>query len=686
MITLKKLSIQGEAESKKFSGEIQFQNGLQIFSAKNGYGKSSISSGIAWCLGLDPIFVSRTNDSSMLPEALRTKIKVGPTEEKNVTHCAITLQIARPTGETMEITRSTNPDPDKAGLPSVLIQGDGKPDESRKLRLGWGSVKDETAGFQNVLLNFIGLRTHELMTFQSKESLVYFENIAPLFFIDQLEGWSNIQAQQVTKYGLLQIYEAAIESLLGLDDLLKRRFHLQRAEHTKSILRAEIKSIFDRINKFFLAAGDNFSLSIGNSKIHEIAEEYNGFSVEKFLNEKINWNYVGEKTHLAKLITDLRAKLGAPDVPEEHRAFATEVSARVIGLQRELHEKRELLSKLTGQIKSQEALLHTIEHREHSAHDLLKLKRDGVGFPKELACPTCQKTIEPQHFNLISQDVASVEMYISALRKERALLSQNIHNTRIEVARTEQWMTDAQQLLRAKESALGAINSTISGQRQAIVNVAAKLSEAERRAEKLDSLKAEIDEVQKLFSDWQRRASDFGKVETEGLGQRPDAVHKFENLFRKHLFILKHSAVSAVEADAKVHLDEHYTPLYEGRRLRTMGSASDQARLVLAYTSALMLVAKDAGKAENHPGFILYDEPYQQNPDEPHKKHLIEFFKYLSTALGGHQVVIFTSLTAEEQKPLSDAGVRVINLPGEHFLSPVTQVPENKSAENAKAK
>lgn len=669
MITLKKLSIQGEAETRQFSGEIQFQKGLQIFSAKNGYGKSSISSGIAWCLGLDPIFVSRINDSSMLPEALRTKIRLSPTEEKNVTRCAITLQLVRPTGESMEITRSTNPD--EAGLPSILIRGDGKPDESRKLKLGWGSAKDETAGFQNVLLNFIGLRTHELMTSQSKESLIYFENIASLFFIDQLEGWSNIQAQQVTKYGLLQIHEAAVESLLGLDDLLKRRLQLQRAEYTKSILRAEIRSIFDRINKFFLAAGDRFSLSIGNSKVQEIAEEYQGFSVEKILSEKINWNYVGEKTHLAKVMSDLRAKLGAPDVPEEHRAFATEVSARVIGLQRELHEKREILSRLTGQIKSQEALLHTIQHREHSAHDLLKLKRDGVGFPKELACPTCQKTIEPQSFNLISQDVASVEMYVSALNRERILLSQNIHNTRIEVARTEQWMADAQQILRTKESELSAINSTISGQRQAIVNVSAKLSEAERKAEKLDSLKAEIDDVQKMFSDWHRRASDFGRVETEGLGARPEAVNKFENLFRKHLFILKHSAVSAVEPDAKVHFDEHYTPLYDGRRLRTMGSASDQARLVLAYTAALMLIAKGAGKQENHPGFILYDEPYQQNPDELHKKHLIEFFKYLSSELGEHQVIIFTSFTAEEQKPLSDAGVRVINLPGEHFLMPV---------------
>ena len=44
---------------------------------------------------------------------------------------------------------------------------------------------------------------------------MYLENLVPSFYIDQTEGWADIQAQQIGRYGQLEIKEIAVEYLLG---------------------------------------------------------------------------------------------------------------------------------------------------------------------------------------------------------------------------------------------------------------------------------------------------------------------------------------------------------------------------------------------------------------------------------------------------------------------------------------
>jgi hypothetical protein len=71
----------------------------------------------------------------------------------------------------------------------------------------------------------------------------------------------------------------------------------------------------------------------------------------------------------------------------------------------------------------------------------------------------------------------------------------------------------------------------------------------------------------------------------------------------------------------------------------------------------------------NHPGFIVLDEPYQQNPDDFHKLHLAEFFKYFSKAIGKRQAIIFTSLPSDERDELKATQVNISEISGEHFLN-----------------
>jgi hypothetical protein len=132
-----------------------------------------------------------------------------------------------------------------------------------------------------------------------------------------------------------------------------------------------------------------------------------------------------------------------------------------------------------------------------------------------------------------------------------------------------------------------------------------------------------------------------------------------------YLLALGHSAVKPQTADA-VSLDEQYVPFMNGRRVRSLGSASDQARLVAAYSLALAAASREL--IGNHPGFVVLDEPLQQNPDPKHRELFVNFLTEQLAQQSQFQTLIFTSLFDPEIERLRASGTAVIMPPGEHFL------------------
>lgn len=115
-----------------------------------------------------------------------------------------------------------------------------------------------------------------------------------------------------------------------------------------------------------------------------------------------------------------------------------------------------------------------------------------------------------------------------------------------------------------------------------------------------------------------------------------------------------------------MYLDEHYVPYLDSRRLRSLGSASDQSRLVAAYCLALAASAQDVDGL--HPGVVILDEPLQQNPDEEHRKLFLAFLSKQLARQAKFQTIIFTGLREEEIRTLREQGTNVVTPPGEHFL------------------
>jgi hypothetical protein len=149
-------------------------------------------------------------------------------------------------------------------------------------------------------------------------------------------------------------------------------------------------------------------------------------------------------------------------------------------------------------------------------------------------------------------------------------------------------------------------------------------------------------------------------------------ITRFVKEIRLLLKALGHSAI-LVQPKAELHFDEHYTPYLGPRRLRSLGSASDHSRLVAAYVLALAAASGAVGGL--HPGFLVLDEPLQQNPDEDHRRLFIEFLLSESARSLKLQTIVFTWLNDVELQKLQDGGANVVRPTSDHFLQLVPPAP-----------
>jgi hypothetical protein len=104
-----------------------------------------------------------------------------------------------------------------------------------------------------------------------------------------------------------------------------------------------------------------------------------------------------------------------------------------------------------------------------------------------------------------------------------------------------------------------------------------------------------------------------------------------------------------------------------------LGSASDQSRLVAAYSLALAATARQVGG--KHPGFVIMDEPLQQNPDKRHRDLFADFLTKELAQKSKFQTLVFTLLGDPEITKLRKQGTVVLTPSGEHFLQPVKTTP-----------
>jgi hypothetical protein len=661
VIYIKQIDVRGESAAGKFSGALEFATGLQVISAQNAYGKSLAAKAVIWCLGLEPIFGNSDNDPIRLPEAVREDLDLAghPNIPVISSECSVTFMDDK--GRRLQITRAI-----KGGDASFVFvherEANGT-ERNSKLSARRSTMQDDHGGFQRFLFDWLGWPRLGIPTFRQGGSEIYLENLAPLFYIDQNEGWTNIQALQISRYGQLEISEIAVEYLLGAMEALNGRIGRlkanQRIAELKDASRIITEQLLDKMSRF----GWRIEWS-SHGSISEIATRWSKRSVKDALKEDASVDLASRQQDLAAKIDALRNALTTEPIDPNSSAAPIAASQKAIELKKRRHALSEELSTFNLQLRETSNLVHSIEHRLHAASDLLRLKTSGVGRLDHLECPTCHRDLDPALFGLTSQSADSVGAHIEALKSDRELILRNQQALSASVAASMAEIGQVDDELRAAERALVNVTSAVGSVREQLAETASELNAAERASERLLEAQKEIDEFQGSIDRWIKDARETvaaSESPTLELGRR----EAFLSALKEYLVALGHSAVNKDSAHL-VGMDEQYVPFMNGRRLRALGSASDQSRLVAAYSLALAATAQQMGG--KHPGFLILDEPLQQNPDESHRELFLTFLMNQVAKRSGFQTLIFTWLSDTEIAKLREQKTAVIAPTGAHFL------------------
>ena len=111
-----------------------------------------------------------------------------------------------------------------------------------------------TEVFRRFFFDWLGWPRIEVPTFRPGGSEIYLENLAPRLYIDQNEGWSDLQSLQITRYGQLEIAEIAVEYLLGAMDALRGRLARlnvnQRTAEFKESAKITTEQLMDKMLRY----------------------------------------------------------------------------------------------------------------------------------------------------------------------------------------------------------------------------------------------------------------------------------------------------------------------------------------------------------------------------------------------------------------------------------------------------
>lgn len=670
MIRIVAIEVSGRTERAPFAGRMEFKNGLNIFSGENAFGKSTAVTAIPWCLGIEPMFGLQNNDPARFPGAVRDVVTLGGMENIPVLASEACITIERHDGARLALRRAIcGGDREKVEVTETFMNNSKK---VTVLQARKETMSDETAGLQRFLFEWIGLPRTPLMTLNGRRSELYLENLAPLFFIDQTEGWTDLFALQVHRYGLQEVNEAAVEFLLGARDALAHRFKQQESVSAEARLKGEAEKIRERVESFFSAQGWTLAWSTRGAST-EIAKRWGDAKLSEIARRDFNMNVPAERERITKRLASLRESLAKMPAGASDRGPASQASQEVVELKTKRHEHREELRQALLQLAEQQSLLETIEHRITSSKDVLKLKVQGIGRLDQVECPTCHRELDPNSFQLTQQSTDSVGAHIEALEKQRVLIRQNIAALHAEENRLKHALSDVDDRLLAADRALATVNLAIGATRESLAKIAGDITSFEKELSDLTAYTREMEALEDAVERWRSEVHSVAEavVDRSDLKKR---ISKFEEKLRAQLLALGHSAVSNSNV-AEVRLDERYIPYLGPRRLRSLGSASDHPRLVAAYVLALAQASRVLDGP--HPGIVILDEPQQQNPDD---KHVELFLQFLVSAAKDTktQVVVTTHLKKDEPSKLKAAKVNVVELPRDgHFLELATAGDSN---------
>lgn len=627
----------------KYGATIPFKNGLNIVFGPNSVGKTSIVTGIIYGLGAEKgLGIFKSIQNPFKPEFYE-KI-----DNKHIKTSYLLLEISNGT-ETRTIFRYIKgKDVEIAAVKKCSADDFFRTEDVTRLIISGEGVFSEK-GFQSFLFNFIGLKQVELPTYDNKLSKLYFENILPLFFVEQRAGWSQIQARQVTRYNIKDVKKVAFEFLFGLD-----RFNLHLNEIKAKELEAKLKKLKDELQQ-----KEETLLIIAN------AENIDEIPI-------VNTNVIG-KTSIYDYINYLKSKYATESefinqLSSENKEFEDSNeklrdSLKILDFQ--YRKASEKVEKISIEISGYENYIERIKANKYKNKQLKKIRE----ISSELnitTCPVCEAKLETQiddecvlcHSELHKR-ISTPEQNLAFLEDEentfKKVLSQRILDRR-KILEQRNGLKDK---IKEYESQLEHQTKTFAGKefaalRKKILEVDSTYKEMEkyiRISQRWEDLKPLRRKVNLTALDLEKLKDKVKKYQqTKSDQDIIDTIKKYiqSNVSSLGLFKGNQSLIQAIKLDG----NDNYTPYLDQFDIYNISSSSDNIRIILSYYLALLQTSIKFKNLNSigFPNVLILDEPKQQNLDNDSLIDSISIIENISKNDGQVILTTFSDLPSDKEK------------------------------------
>lgn len=637
------------SDSNKYQADVSFTSGLNIIYGPNSVGKSSLITGIIYCLGGEKSLGIFQNKQNPFKPEFYDKIN-----NEKVKTSFVLLEISNGL-QVVTLARSIINKTDVVGIKNTTIDNFTQTNEVKYLIANGEGVFSED-GLQTFLFDFLDWNPVNLTTYDGASSKLYLENLLPLFFVEQRAGWSQIQARQVMRYGIRDVKKVVFEYLLGLD-----RFD----SHIKEIERKEIQERLLKLKRDVQEREENIIVVINGRIDGDILlverPEYGKSSIYDMINTLETVYKVGQKD--LELLTNSNEKSGEQESNLRNSLKATS------------HQVRKSVDKinlLLQEISSYESYIERININKQKNKQLKKIERIAPELNIS-SCPVCENPL-PLHdegncklcHQEIKRKISSPDENLEFLEDEKSSFEKILESKRLELRK-----------IRYKHEELKSKEKSISENIDHQINtyVGPQLDRLRKKIADLDFVFRDINVLKRQVEKWNQlevvriqiiqledKEKELKRIINEYNQSKEDQkilngiIENFrENVKKLRLLKGKDDLVNKIKIDE----NDFYTPYLEEYDLYNISSSSDNVRVIISYYLSMLQTSIKLSNMNRirFPNLLILDEPKQQNLDD---KDLITFIEMLEKLPNGSAQVILTTFSEQKRnKKLFESFIRL---------------------------
>lgn len=651
MLRINRVKVKIFTDNGVYGFDTSFDSGLSFLaSEENTCGKSSILAAVYYCLGLEEILGGK--GEKVLTSAFKTTIEDG-NKTWSVLQSCIYLEISNG-AEVVTLFRTAKMLNRDSRMITVYYGDmdavDNPKTSSIDTYVHFPNAAINEKGFHSFLEKFLYLELPQVTASDDSQRKLYLQLIFSCMFIEQKHGWSDLFSGMPI-LGIKESKKRVIEFVLKLDTLTndKKRDQLKIKE---SLINKEWSECY----KSLQIASERESCSIANFPIKpRILTDTDTKRISIKFGDKIVSDTITELEKQSIEIRQLKPKV--IDNFDELQVELNETEAQISKLSNYIVDCREQLSIENGSIRTITNNLETISIDLSNNKDAARLRSLGSDLQFEFAkdiCPVCHQKINDSLLpNSIDVPVMGIDENIKHLEAQRdmlkfALISHENHKVELEkeIQSGEARLFTLRRLAQTIRNDLYSINEEYS---EAIVYKKITIEKQIESLNKLQQLQHDsIEKLVELSKRWEKYLEDKRALpKNRFTDEDKDKIALLRDVFINNLRKYGYKSILNLE-DISIS-EESYLPLFEGFDMKFDSSASDNIRVIWAFTMALLQVS--ILKGGNHPTVLIFDEPDQQSTIISDMK---SFFENILELTDKCQVVMGITLKDRDTKQVID--------------------------------